>query len=36
MSFAVMINMEGVDAPELNRNLARLVIRHHTSIARAH
>jgi len=27
IAFAVMINMEGVDAPELNRNLARLVLK---------
>jgi len=27
MAFAVMINVEGVDAPELNRNLARLVLK---------
>jgi len=27
MAFAVMINLEGVDAPELNRNLARLVLK---------
>lgn len=27
MAFAVMINLEGVDAPELNRNLAKLVLK---------
>jgi CubicO group peptidase (beta-lactamase class C family) len=32
MAFAVMINMENVDAPELNRNIGRLVVKAHAQV----
>lgn len=36
LAFAVMINLEGVDAPELNRNLARLVLKGCGEACRVH